>query len=147
MFHVLEHVHDPATVVRRIVGWIASGGLLAIETPNIDSLDARWFRSRYWGGYHIPRHWHIFHPASLAELLTDAGLEVIATEFQTGHSFWMFSFHHWLRYGQPPRSRLGKWFHPFSNLPLLASFTVFDRVRAAIGFKTSAMLAIARKRG
>ncbi|MCM8794450.1 MAG: class I SAM-dependent methyltransferase [Candidatus Omnitrophica bacterium] len=145
MFHVLEHVHNPAAVVRRIVSWMAPGGLLAIETPNIDSFDARLFLSGCWGGYHIPRHWHIFHPDSLAKLLGDAGLEVVAAKFLTGHSFWIYSFHHRIRYGRPPRPGLARLFNPFQNLFLLALVSGFDVARAAVGCRTSAMLMMARK--
>jgi SAM-dependent methyltransferase len=145
MFHVIEHVDDPGAVMRRIASWMAPGGVLAIETPNIDSTDARWFRSGYWGGYHIPRHWNLFHPGSLAQLLRDAGFEVFGMEHQTGHACWMLSFHHRLRYGPPPRLRLSRVFDPFTNWPLLGGFTVLDRVRAAIGCKTSAVMALARK--
>ena len=107
MFHVIEHVGDPRAVVERIAGWLAPGGLFAIETPNIESIDARWFRESYWGGYHIPRHWHLFTPNSLSRLLTNAGLKVTAIEYQTGHSF-MYS-HHRIRYRErTPRPRLAR---------------------------------------
>ena len=46
IFHVLEHVEDPATCVRQLARWLAPGGLPAIETPNVDSLDRRLFRTR-----------------------------------------------------------------------------------------------------
>jgi SAM-dependent methyltransferase len=147
MFHVIEHVDDPGRVIERVAGWLAPGGVFAIETPNLESLDRRWFQDRYWGGYHIPRHWNLFTPSTLGRLLTDHGLEVVRTSYQTGHSFWMYSFHHRLRYGQPPRPGLGRLFNPLKGLPLLASFTVFDKVRAALGFRTSALLLLARKKG
>ncbi len=145
MFHVIEHVDDPAAVARRVAGWLAPGGVFAVETPNLDSLDARWFTERFWGGYHIPRHWNLFTPGSLARLLRDAGLEVVATQYQTGHSFWMYSVHHRLRYGPRPRPRLARWFNPFTGLPMLVLFTAFDKVRAALRCRTSAMLMLARK--
>jgi 2-polyprenyl-3-methyl-5-hydroxy-6-metoxy-1,4-benzoquinol methylase len=145
MFHVIEHVDDPAAVVRKLVSWLAPGGLLALETPNIQSLDARLFGKRHWGGYHFPRHWNLFSPATLARLLRSNGLEVMTTQYQTGHSFWMYSFHHMLRYGRRPRRALARQFNPFRGLPMLVLFTAFDKLRAALGYKTSAMLMVARK--
>jgi SAM-dependent methyltransferase len=145
MFHVIEHVDDPGRVVEKVAGWLAPGGVFAVETPNLDSLDQRWFRDRYWGGYHIPRHWNLFTPATLGRLMTDHGLEVLGTSYQTGHSFWMYSFHHRLRYGKQPQAGLARLFNPLKGLPLLALFTAFDKVRAALGFWTSAMLMLARK--
>jgi len=145
MFHVIEHVDHPELVVRRIANWLAPGGILAIETPNLDSFDARLFGETFWGGYHIPRHWHLFYPETLARLLSENGLTPIATRFQTGHSFWMYSVHHALRYSSKRYVRLSRLFNPFKSVLPLALFTGFDKVRAALGFKTSAMLLIARK--
>ena len=48
-FHVLEHVPDPVGAVRRMLGWLAPGGLLVIEVPNAGGLGARLF-GRAWSG-------------------------------------------------------------------------------------------------
>jgi hypothetical protein len=87
----------------------------------------------------------LFTPDTLARLLSAAGLEPVGTMYQTGHSFWMYSVHHRLRYGTRPRPGLAKFFDPFSNVVPLAAFTAFDKARAALGFRTSAMLMLARK--
>jgi SAM-dependent methyltransferase len=145
MFHVIEHVDNPGTVIGRVRRWLSPGGVFALETPNLDSMDARIFQRTYWGGYHFPRHWNLFTPASISRLLTDNGLEVMATIFQTGHSFWMYSLHHAVRYEGKSRPRLGAWFDPMKSLVGLAGFTAFDLARAAVGAKTSAMLMICRK--
>ena len=147
MFHVIEHVADPGAAIRKIAGWLAPGGVLALETPNFDSLDARLFRSKYWGGYHIPRHWHIFSRRSLTLLLERNGFTVEAVSYQTGHSFWLYSLHHLIRYNQMlPLPRVAQLFHPLKSLPMLVLATLFDTMRAKLGFKTSAMLLIARRR-
>jgi SAM-dependent methyltransferase len=147
MFHVIEHVDRPSAVIRKLAHWLSPNGILAVETPNVDSLDARLFKKRYWGGYHIPRHWNLFSPPTLSRLLRDAGLTVVATIYQTGHSFWMYSFHHRLRYGKRPHRALARLFNPFSSLPFLILFTGFDRLRVLLGFRTSAVLVLARKAG
>lgn len=143
MFHVLEHVDAPDRVVARVAEWLAPGGVFAIETPNLDALDQRLFAERHWGGYHIPRHWHLFTPETLARLLRGAGLTPIATMYQTGHSFWMHSIHHRLRYGARPRPRLARFFDPYRNVVPLAAFTALDKARAFVGARTSAMLMLA----
>ena len=150
MFHVIEHVDDPKAVVRGVADWLAPGGVFAVETPNIDSWDARLFNKTYWGGYHIPRHWNMFSPTTLSRLLTDAGLEVIDTRYQTGHSFWMYSMHHWSRYQGGSRPKLSRMFDPFGGwpaLPGLLAFTALDKVRAGLGMRTSSMLMLAKKPG
>lgn len=147
MFHVIEHVDDPGTVIRQIRRWLSPGGILALETPNLDSLDARIFQRTYWGGYHIPRHWNLFTPASLSRLAADCGLEVLGVTFQTGHSFWMYSLHHLARYQGTSRPRLGQWLDPMKSLFGIAAFTALDLLRGAVGARTSAMLLICRKPG
>jgi hypothetical protein len=143
MFHVIEHVDNPGMVIGRVRRWLSPGGVFALETPNLDSWDARLFQRTYWGGYHIPRHWNLFTPTSISRLLTNNGLEVMDTVFQTGHSFWMYSLHHAVRY--KGKSRAGAWFDPMKSLVGLAGFTAFDLIRGSLGAKTSAMLVICCK--
>jgi 2-polyprenyl-3-methyl-5-hydroxy-6-metoxy-1,4-benzoquinol methylase len=145
MFHVIEHVESPRAVVQRLVRWLRPGGVLALETPNTESMDARIFRSGTWGGYHIPRHWHLFNPSTFRSLLESEGLIVEAVKYETGHAFWMYSLHHKLRYARRPKARLARFFDPFKSVLPLAAFTAFDRARSLVGAKTSAMLFIARK--
>jgi SAM-dependent methyltransferase len=145
MFHVIEHVDSPSAVVDRLAQWLTPGGVLALETPNLDSLDAHLFRAGKWGGYHIPRHWNLFKPDTFSRLVENAGLRVEAIRYQTGHAFWMYSMHHVLRYRDRPHPKLAQLFDPLSSVVPLAGFTGFDRLRATVGAKTSAMLLIARK--
>lgn len=145
IFHVIEHVSDPRGVVRRLASWLKPGGVLALETPNVRALDRRLFHRTYWGGYHYPRHWHLFHRETLSRLLAEEGLEVEWHQYQTGHAFWMYSVHHWLKYGCG-MPRLARWFDPFKGVPFLIAFTAFDRLRGLFGIPTSAMLLVARKR-
>jgi 2-polyprenyl-3-methyl-5-hydroxy-6-metoxy-1,4-benzoquinol methylase len=147
MFHVIEHVASPREVVAKLVSLLKPGGVLAMETPNIDSLDARLFASGTWGGFHIPRHWYLFDPSTFRRLAADAGLSVEAIKYQTGHAFWAYSFHHKLRYGSKPRRRLARFFDPLNSVPPVLAFTAFDRARSLVGAKTSAMLLLARKPG
>lgn len=144
MFHVIEHVEDPVKVIAKISEWMIPGGILAIETPNTESLDARLFKKTYWGGYHFPRHWHLFNEMTLSNLLQSQGIEPIHASYQTGHSFWMYSFHHLLLY-KLKWTRLSKLFDPMESLFFLVMFTGLDKIRAAFGMKTSSILIIGRK--
>jgi 2-polyprenyl-3-methyl-5-hydroxy-6-metoxy-1,4-benzoquinol methylase len=146
MFHVIEHVADPARVVRRVAEWLSPGGALVVETPNLDSWDARLFKERWWGGYHIPRHWTLFDANSLRRLFEESGLTVQHCAYQTGHSSWMNSFHHVTKYNsRSPSPRLAKWFELPKGLPMLIAVTGFDIVRRTLGARTSAILMVARK--
>ena len=132
MFHVLEHVEDPADVRASARSLARSRGAAGDGDAERRQLGPALFRRTWWGGYHIPRHWNLFSPEGLARLSQDAGLEVVETRFQTGHSFWMWSVHHRLRYGKP-RTAARTLVQPLQGLPFSRGFTAFDMVRARLG--------------
>jgi 2-polyprenyl-3-methyl-5-hydroxy-6-metoxy-1,4-benzoquinol methylase len=146
MFHVIEHVEDPVAVLAQLTKWLTPGGVLALETPNIDSMDLRVFRRTWWGGYHIPRHWTLFNETSLKRALRQVGLEPVQVRYQTGHSFWLYSFHHLLKFNKRwPVPRFAQMFDPMRSRVALVLFTAFDIVRRTLGARTSAILILARK--
>jgi len=71
-FHVIEHVDSPRSFVAAATKRLKPGGLLAIETPNIDSLPFKILRAR-WRQF-IPEHYFFFTPRTIAKLLSDQGL-------------------------------------------------------------------------
>lgn len=73
MFHVLEHLRDPRAALDRIASWLAPGGCLLLQVPNLDSWQSAWFGCR-WTGIDIPRHLLGFTPRSLALAVKAAGL-------------------------------------------------------------------------
>jgi SAM-dependent methyltransferase len=72
MFHVLEHLSHPQEILERIRGWLAPGGVLLIQVPNVDSWQCRWF-GRRWTGIDLPRHLINFSPDALRRLLEQSG--------------------------------------------------------------------------
>ncbi|MBF0528722.1 MAG: class I SAM-dependent methyltransferase [Deltaproteobacteria bacterium] len=76
-FHVIEHLADPKASLIEAVRILKPGGLIVIETPNIDSLWFRIFKNR-WQPLEFPTHFNFFNPASIAELAKSVGnLEII----------------------------------------------------------------------
>jgi SAM-dependent methyltransferase len=75
-FHVLEHVPDPLAVARRMLDWLAPGGLLIVEVPNAGGLGASLF-GRAWSGLELPRHLSHFTPATLEVVIGKAGGRVV----------------------------------------------------------------------
>jgi 2-polyprenyl-3-methyl-5-hydroxy-6-metoxy-1,4-benzoquinol methylase len=76
MFHVLEHVADPAAYLEQARELLGPGGRLIVQVPNASSWQFALLGSR-WSGLDVPRHLWDFRPRDLEALLTRAGLEIV----------------------------------------------------------------------
>lgn len=100
LWHVLEHVHDPAHYISRFRELLKPGGALIIAVPNYTSKDETIYKTS-WAAYDVPRHlWH-FSPSSMEKLLQkhqftltgkipmhlDAFYVSMLSEKYRGHSF------------------------------------------------------------
>jgi len=143
MLQLIEHVDDPALICRRVFGLLREGGCFIVETPNTAGLDYRWFRRKWWGHYHFPRHWNLFSTDSLRRLLEASGFEVTHTESLISTSSWTISLHNYfLERGYP--DWFAGFFH-FKNPLLLGVFVIVDSLRARLGYETSNQRVVARK--
>jgi SAM-dependent methyltransferase len=139
----IEHLEEPAKVIRKAADVLRPGGVLFIETPCIMGVDAKLFRRRYWGGYHIPRHWSLFSPTSMSALLRANGFDTVTIRYLASPSFWIQSFHHFFLDHNYPRWWTKSW---VSRNPLpLAAFTLWDLLTIACGRPTSNMRVVARR--
>jgi SAM-dependent methyltransferase len=153
--HVIEHVSDPALIARKSRDVLRNGGLFVVETPNIDTWDAKWFGDGAWGAYHIPRHWNLFNPRTLRRLGEAAGLRFVEVTFNPAPVHWVWSFHNLALQGDTPVHRLSRrLFSPLDvfgggakAFSLLSIFTLFDMALKAATGRTSNMMMIFRKEG
>ena len=76
LWHVLEHLENPAEALERVHGWLAPGGLLLVGVPNAASLQAR-VGGPGWLHWDAPRHRLNLTPAGLAALLSRSGFQAI----------------------------------------------------------------------
>lgn len=74
-WHVLEHLADPATDLRRLSRMLGPGGRLVVSVPNLSSLQARIGGDR-WFAQDVPRHLTHFTPLGVEEVARRCGLEV-----------------------------------------------------------------------
>ena len=75
MFEVIEHLRDPAGVLRVVWRLLRDGGLLYLTTPNYDSL-SRYLLGSSWRIILPREHLFYFTAASLGPLLRMSGYEV-----------------------------------------------------------------------
>jgi SAM-dependent methyltransferase len=95
-YHVLEHVPQPVEMLRRMLAWLAPGGLLVVEVPNAGGLGARLF-GRAWANLELPRHLSHFTPASLARAVDRAGGTLAWTWHRAKPRYYLWSLGIWLR--------------------------------------------------
>lgn len=76
LIDVIEHVEDPAGLLKVASAELASDGLIAIVTPDASSVAAKLMGWRWWH-YRIA-HIGYFNPANLAMLCSRVGLESVA---------------------------------------------------------------------
>jgi len=74
MSHVLEHLHDPVAVLRKVGTWLKPTGYLKLWCPNYNSLERPVF-GRYCFGLDLPRHLYHFTPITLKSLVQAAGFQ------------------------------------------------------------------------
>lgn len=80
-FHVVEHLRDPLNAVRKMISWLAPGGLIYLEVPNL----ALW-PNRGFGAFHFA-HVLGFNNWNLRLLGACLDLELVDPVTQTGAVF------------------------------------------------------------
>jgi len=73
-FHVIEHVDSPKRFVAAMAERLKPGGLLVLETPDIDSLPFKMMKAK-WRQF-IPEHYFFFDRATMTRLLSENGFKV-----------------------------------------------------------------------
>lgn len=87
MSHVIEHVGDPAALLRACRKSLKPDGRLLMLTPNLKSLGHRWF-GRDWLHLDPPRHLHLFTRESIALTCQQAGFENVSCETTLRDANW-----------------------------------------------------------
>jgi 2-polyprenyl-3-methyl-5-hydroxy-6-metoxy-1,4-benzoquinol methylase len=74
--HVIEHVHDPKSVLSTVHRILRPGGQLYMDTPNIDALGHSTY-GRSWRGLEPPRHLVLYSWGACRQHLRDLGFKSI----------------------------------------------------------------------
>jgi 2-polyprenyl-3-methyl-5-hydroxy-6-metoxy-1,4-benzoquinol methylase len=85
LWDVIEHVPDPKAHVQKIAELLRPGGLVALATPDVDSVPAR-LTGKRWVGYKLSEeHVYYFSARTLKRMLDEAGFDVIDTRHVGKH--------------------------------------------------------------
>lgn len=84
--HVLEHAYDPWNILTACYRLLKPGGVLWLDTPNMNG-NGRIFFDSYWRGLEPPRHLHLFSRACLKSKMQEIGFSDVRdcfSSFATG---------------------------------------------------------------
>ncbi len=116
MWHVLEHTHRPAAIIKNTASLLRPDGVLILEVPNYDNPVVRKLEDR-WIGLFTPMHLYNFTRSSLTGMLENAGFLIDKLEFRAA----------------PPLLLVSKYFEKLGlsgrgdalrNLPLLGALLI-----------------------
>lgn len=82
LYHVIEHLDNPGLCLRLARKKLKKGGELIIGTPNIGSLVAKLFRSR-WYNLDAPRHLYVFTPPTLRAIIKNNDYREVSVSFSS----------------------------------------------------------------
>ena len=131
MIQTIEHLEKPPEILTAIKKVLKPGGKLVIVTDNTDSLDFKFFKRGYWGGYHFPRHWNLFSRDSLAKLAAKVGFEVVGIKTIVSPVNWVYSIHNWLVDRNAPRFLTNRF--TLKSTVSLSAFTMLDIILQKLG--------------
>lgn len=91
---VLEHLHEPVSVLRKLRSWVKPDGYLVALVPSADSLSRTLFDVR---SYDVQLPTHLFHytPRTLGLVLANAGWKVEKVRWQRNCITLLNSFELW----------------------------------------------------
>lgn len=142
--HVIEHVMDPGQVLRWISKHLTSQGVLYLETPDLDSVCAKIFKS-HWGMTHFPRHLNLFSKIALAKLAEQSDLQVIHHGGTTSAPAWNMSIRNMLGMNALTKKKSALEIFNYTNPFTLGFFTLVDILILTLKLSSSTQQLVAVK--
>ncbi len=136
MWCVLEHLEDPLADIRRASFFLKRKGILAFTVPNPEAWDARLF-GRFWSGWDLPRHLHIFPRKVIRDILVKNGFQILTEKCIAGsYSQLRHNLDFWSQSWEQSMPWLSKTFKRtydslFSRLLLFPFLWMMDRFKLA----------------
>lgn len=131
MIATVEHLDDPVTVLQAVRKLLKPGGRVVIVTDNTDTLDFKIFHQRHWGGYHFPRHWSLFSPATMKQMAANVEMNVVELSTIVSPVNWVYSIRNFLDDWGAPIWLVNRF--SLHSPVSLAFFTLFDTLHQWMG--------------
>ena len=113
MSHVIEHVPDPVAVLTAAYKILNPGGIIYIDTPNLDAIGHAVFRE-HWRGLEPPRHLVIFTWESLERIVRGIGFRTLKRHRRPELTSQMWLASELVKAGIPAGSKT----HSASHIPI-----------------------------
>lgn len=114
--NLIEHVQDPVFFMKKVYKILKPNGWVVGTTPNIKSVDAVLF-GKYWGGYHIPRHFYFFTQSTLKKLLTKTGFRNVKLPINYNAADWCVSMQNFIRRNKHKKKEYRRgWYFPYFGI-------------------------------
>jgi SAM-dependent methyltransferase len=126
MIATIEHVDDPVGVLMAVRSLLKPGGKVVIVTDNTDTPHFQLFKSRYWGGYHYPRHWNLFNPNTIRTLAQKTRMDVDSLTTIVSPVNWVYSLHCALVDWRAPQWVINRF--TLNSTVSLGIFTIIDNL-------------------
>ena len=109
MFHLFEHLKDPAVILKKINSLLTADGKVLIVVPNSKSLGVRIFGRNY--NWNVPDHISFFSPQTITAILQSEGFDVLNISHLISPPILIYSFNSMMR----SRKKSGRFSFRISN--------------------------------
>lgn len=96
LWDVLEHMPDPASVLKECYNLLGPTGTLIIKSPDPSGREASMF-GEYWVGYEAPQHIFGFPKPVLMAKLKELDFDVLTKQTGSDYAAFCLSLAYWLR--------------------------------------------------
>lgn len=128
LWDVFEHLPNPVETLEICRTILKPGGVLLLSLPNPQSWDRHFFKEA-WSGWDVPRHYYVYKPLSLTQLLDNHGFRFQRIKSFTGrHGAMGISWDFWLKNkgkSEKARDRFSKFFHSYAVRALTYPYFMF----------------------
>ena len=143
---VIEHVPDPGRMIQWISDHLAPGGVVYLETPDLNGL-SRYFFKNHWLALSIPRHFHMFSRKAFAACVGGVDLEIEFHGAIVEASHWPASLR--IKLGMDPHAPRSAGFMysliSYDNFLIKSISCMIDLSAILLGMSTVSQALIARK--